>query len=218
MRLHISCFGAQFWVFFIAKWSKYFFHHWLWGYRSYFPGHTTDKDPKLYESRKRSNYTDTVQGMQQSVSGTARISMKILCRMVHGVLVKSLCPHKARLLTEAKAIVYQLWVVAQVSGADTQIPTARRVAHCVEMSHEVLHDNVLMKIKCNSLVWPLFFIFFSPECCRGLARAAAEGIQLFPHNDRRHLVTGFTFLCFTPFVLVMLPISPIFSRLLWPWL
>ena len=87
---------------------------------------------------------------------------------------KRLCPHKVHLLTNAKEMVYQLWVVEQVPGADTQIPTAQRVAHCVEMSHEVLHDNGLMKIKSNSFVWPLFFIQSA-----GSAQAATERIKPF---------------------------------------
>lgn len=68
------------------------------------------------------------------------------------MFVKSLCPHKDHLAAEANQVVYQLRVTEQVSGAGTQISTAQRAAHCVEMSHEALHDNVLMKIKSFSYV------------------------------------------------------------------
>lgn len=153
------------------KLPKYFFHHWFWG----------DISQNIHRHGAR-NIQQFAYQHEDS------------CRMVRSELVKKLVSPQGSLTYWGKR--NSLSAASRGAGRreDTQIPAARRVAHCVEMSREVLHDNVLMKIKSNSFVWPLRFIQGAAEAQCG---PAAQGIKLFlstQNNDWRHWVTGSAFL------------------------
>lgn len=99
--------------------------------------------------------------------------------MVCTVLAKSLCPHNTLSHIEAKAKQFISCELCYRSLEQTRILTAQWVAYCVEMSREVLHDNVLMKIKYKNFVWPLSF--FLSRVLQRISLCSCRGTQTVFH-------------------------------------